>query len=112
MEKNRDIAILKSLGASAAQVMGIFVFGGLAIGLVGTLARRVARASGCLKALDAYKFITLPSSVYYIDTLPVKVEPVMLVVICITSLVISAVATIYPAWKASGVDPVESLRYE
>ncbi len=111
LEKNRDIATLMALGAGRRQVMGIFVVGGLAIGLVGTSLGALL-GIGLLKALDTYKFITLPSSVYYIDTLPVKFEPVMLAVICLTSLIISAAATIYPAWKASGVNPVESLRYE
>jgi lipoprotein-releasing system permease protein len=111
LEKNREIAALMALGAGRGQVMGIFMVGGLAIGLVGTSLGALL-GIGLLKALDTYKFITLPSSVYYIETLPVKFEPLMLAVICLSSLIISAAATIYPAWKASGVDPVVSLRYE
>jgi lipoprotein-releasing system permease protein len=111
LEKHRDIAVLKSFGAGRSQIMGIFMAEGMVIGLVGTLLGNLL-GLGVLRALDTYKFITLPSNVYYIDTLPVKLEPSMVAVISVMAVAISFLATLYPSWKAAGVDPVVTLRYE
>jgi lipoprotein-releasing system permease protein len=111
MEKQKDIAILKSMGATSSQILQIFVFGGLMIGTVGTLLGAILGWGACL-ALQRYQFISLPSSVYYIDTLPVEVEPGMVVAIVFAALLISLAATIYPAWKAARMDPIPALRYE
>jgi lipoprotein-releasing system permease protein len=73
MEKTRDIAILRAMGASARSVMSIFMLQGLLVGLVGTLAG-LASGLGICHLLAKYKFITLPSDVYYISKLPVQVE--------------------------------------
>lgn len=111
LEKHHDIAVIKSFGASRRQIMGIFMSQGLAIGLVGTFLGGLL-GMGVLQALEKYKFITLPANVYYIDTLPVRMEPMMIVVICVSAVLISFLATLYPSWKAAGVDPVVALRYE
>ncbi len=111
LEKHHDIAVLKSFGASYRQIMGIFMTEGLVIGMVGTLLGNLL-GLGVLKALDKYKFITLPSNVYYIDTLPVKMEPQMLVIISAAAMIISVAATIYPSWKAASLNPVAVMRYE
>jgi lipoprotein-releasing system permease protein len=111
LEKHRDIAVLKSFGSGRRQVMGIFMSQGLAIGLVGTALGNLLGV-GLLLALDRYKFIQLPGNVYYIDTLPVKMEPGLLLLITASAVLISFAATLYPSWKAAGVDPVVALRYE
>jgi len=111
IEKGKDIAILKSMGATPAQVRRVFVFGGFLIGSVGTLLGVVLGWGTCL-ALERYKFIPLPSSVYYIDTLPVEVDPGLVVLIAGAAMAISVLATLYPAWKASRLDPIPALRYE
>jgi lipoprotein-releasing system permease protein len=111
IEKGKDIAILKSMGATPAQVMRVFVFGGFLIGSVGTMLG-VALGWGACLALERYKFIPLPSSVYYIDTLPVEVDPLLVALIALAAMAISVLATLYPAWKASRLDPIPALRYE
>jgi lipoprotein-releasing system permease protein len=111
LEKHHDIAVLKSFGASRGQVMGIFMSQGLVIGLVGTFLGNLL-GLGVLTALDRFKIINLPSNVYYITTIPVRMEPLMLAVISVAAVMISFAATLYPSWKAAGVDPVITLRYE
>jgi len=111
MEKNKDIAILKSMGATARSIMRIFIFEGLIIGCVGTL---IGLGGGYVVCtlLAKYQFITLPSDVYYISRLPVKMNILDFVLVAVSSLGISFLATLYPSWQASRLDPAEALRYE
>ncbi|MFZ7111623.1 MAG: lipoprotein-releasing ABC transporter permease subunit [Desulfatiglandales bacterium] len=110
MEKGRDVAILRAMGASAKSIMAIFMFQGLLVGVVGTLAGLISGLGLC-HILDRYEF-PLPADVYYIPTLPVSVAPGDVLIVTVAAVVISFLATIYPAWHASRVDPVEALRYE
>lgn len=119
MEKGKDIAILKSLGATSGSIMKIFMIEGLVIGVTGTV---LGTALGLAAALnleriiqfieEVFNFKVLPPSIYYIDKFPSKVEPEMVVAIALISIGISFVATLYPSWQASRFDPVEGLRYE
>jgi len=119
MEKNKDIAILKSLGATSGSIMRIFMIEGIIIGLTGTL---LGTLLGVVAALNletivqfietVFQFKVLPPSIYYIDKFPSKVEPVFVAVIALISIGISFLATLYPSWQASRFDPVEGLRYE
>ncbi len=119
MEKTRDIAILKSMGATGASIMKIFVLEGLIIGVIGTL---VGVGSGLLVALnlgpiiDVVQKITgqnfFSKDIYYLDHFPSLVVPSDVVLISVTAVFISFLATLYPAWQASRMLPAEALRYE
>jgi len=111
MEKTRDIAILRAMGASAKSIMSIFMLQGLLVGLIGTMAG-LASGLGICHLLGKYKFISLPADVYYISTLPVRVEFVDVWLVALAAVFISFVATLYPAWYGSRLDPVEAIRYE
>ncbi len=108
MEKEKDIAILKSMGATSGVIMKIFFYQGLVIGVLGTFLG-VAGGLGLCELLSRYKFIELPSNVYPMNTLPIKVLPMDVTIIAISALVITLSATIYPSWKASRVKPAEVL---
>jgi len=110
MEKTKDIAILKAMGASAAQIMKIFVYEGLVIGLTGTFLGLFSGLTVC-KILARYHFIKLPD-VYPISTLPVEVVTRDVIMVAASAVIITLLATIYPSWQASRVDPATALRYE
>jgi lipoprotein-releasing system permease protein len=119
MEKNKDIAILKSMGATSRSIMKIFIFQGLIIGVIGT-------ALGCVTGLAValnlqkvsivvekiFRFKILPGDVYYLSELPSKVNYGDIVIIVIGTLFICFLSTIYPSLRASRTDPAEALRYE
>ncbi len=111
MEKTRDVAILRAMGASAKSIMSIFILQGILVGLAGTLAG-LASGLGICHLLGKYKFIDLDPSVYYIHTLPVQVESGDVWVVALAAVLISFLATIYPSWYASKLNPVEAIRYE
>jgi len=108
MEKSKDIAILKSMGASSGSIMKIFFLQGMVIAFAGT-GLGVAGGLGLCELLSRYQFIELPSNVYPMTTLPIKVLPMDVTIIAISSIVITLLATLYPSWKASSVQPAEVL---
>ncbi|MDP2105543.1 MAG: FtsX-like permease family protein, partial [Desulfobulbaceae bacterium] len=110
MEKNKDIAILKSMGARASQIMKIFIYEGLIIGISGTVAGVLGGVAVC-DVLRRYKFIKLPE-VYPISTLPVEVVPQDVLLISASAVLITLLATLYPSWQAAKIDPATALRYE
>jgi len=110
IEKTKDIAILKAMGATNRHIRRIFVFKGLVIGLVGTVLGEVLGYTLC-SVLKHYKFIELPSDIYYITTLPVQIESFYTVLIAFAAMIICYLATLYPAHQASRLNPVEALRY-
>jgi lipoprotein-releasing system permease protein len=111
MEKNKDIAILKSMGATARSIMRVFILEGLIIGVVGTALGLFGGYAIC-RILATYQFISLPRDVYYISHLPVKMSGMDFFLIALAALGISFLATLYPSWQASKLDPAEALRYE
>jgi lipoprotein-releasing system permease protein len=111
MEKNRDIAILKTMGASARSVTAIFMMQGLIIGIVGTT---VGAGVGYLLAfvLDRYKVIRVPIDVYQVSHVPFTVLPLDFALVVIAAVLVCFVATIYPSRQAARLDPAQALRYE
>jgi lipoprotein-releasing system permease protein len=118
-DKRGDIAILRTLGATPRQIMGIFMVQGTVIGVVGTFiggvlgifaALNVSDAIALLERLLGHKFLS--AEVYFIDYLPSQLMTEDVVMVCSAALVLSFLATLYPAWRAARTQPAEALRYE
>jgi lipoprotein-releasing system permease protein len=111
MEKTKDVAVLISMGARRRQIRGIFMFQGVLIGVIGTVAGLIL-GYGVAIAGAKYHFVALSSEVYSIDYLPFAPRLIDGVLVAAVALLISFVATLYPSWSAARVLPAEALRYE
>jgi len=111
MEKNREIGILKSLGATNRSIRRLFALEGLLIGGVGASAGVLLGLVIC-EILHRFPIIKLPGDVYYVDHLPVAVQPGMFALIAVGALVLAYLATLYPCWQAARLDPVAIIRAE
>ena len=111
MEKRRDIAVLRSMGASRGSIWRIFLLKGCVIGVAGTLLGSVLGFVICL-FIQEYQFIELPKDVFLVSTVPVKISGLYFVLVSLVSLIICLLASIYPARQAAKLDPVEIIRYE
>ena len=109
MEKTKDIAILKVMGATDKLIRKIFIINGLAIGTIGTFIGLMSGLSICF-LLQKYKFIELPDA-YPFSTIPVNLNPYDILIIAVSTIIICFIASVYPAIKASKLNPVEALRY-
>ena len=111
MEKTREIGILKSMGASSKSIMKIFMYEGLLVGIIGTtLGNIIGYSLGFLQL--HFHIITLPGDVYLISALPVVMRWVDFFAISSVSILLSLLASLYPAYRASKLVPVEAIRYE
>lgn len=119
MEKHRDIAILRSMGATSRSIMKIFILEGLIIGTVGTLLGTLLglllakNADPIIKGLERLLNVRIfDQSVYGMSQFPSVVNPTDVIAVVTVAMSISLLATVYPAWRASRMDPAEALRYE
>lgn len=118
-DKGRDIAILRTMGATKGSVMRVFLITGASIGVVGTIAGLVLGLIFCANIESIRQFVQWMSNrpifdptVYYLTRLPTDVDARETAMIVIMALALSVLATLYPSWRASKLDPVEALRYE
>jgi len=111
MEKSRDIAILRTMGAPARAIRRIFILQGLMIGLAGTLAGTVLGLTVCIVA-DRYKLLQLPGDVYQITHVPFRVQPLDVTFVVVAAILVCLLATIYPSRQAGRLDPAEALRHQ
>ncbi|MEO5656926.1 MAG: lipoprotein-releasing ABC transporter permease subunit [Nitrospiria bacterium] len=109
IEKSREIAILKAMGATRRAIMGIFMLDGLIIGGVGVV---IGIPLGYLVCWAIERFYTLPADVYYISHIPANIYPFDVALVAGSALLITFLATVYPSWQAGRLAPVEALRYE
>ncbi|HAT07945.1 MAG TPA: lipoprotein-releasing ABC transporter permease subunit [Rhodobiaceae bacterium] len=116
-DKGRDIAVLRSMGASRGMVMRIFLITGASIGVVGTLAGLAAGVLFCTYIEEIRQFLTwltganlFPAEIYFLERMPARIALADVVQIALMALVLSFLSTLYPAWRAASMEPVELLR--
>ncbi|WP_290804206.1 lipoprotein-releasing ABC transporter permease subunit [Aquidulcibacter sp.] len=116
--KGRDIAILRTMGASRASIMGVFMMSGASVGILATLAGAIGGALFCLNSGTIQKVVefvfgpVFNADIYFLSQIPAKVEWHEVITTALFAAIASVVATLPPSWRASKLDPVEALRYE
>lgn len=118
-DKGRDIAVLRTMGATRGAIMRIFFITGAAIGMLGTLAGFVLGTVVCLNIENIRQFLSrltetelFSPELYFLSRLPADMDPSEVTTVVLMALVLSFLATLYPAWRAARLDPVDALRYE
>jgi lipoprotein-releasing system permease protein len=118
-DKGREIGILRTMGATRGAIMRVFLITGASIGVVGTVAGCLAGILFCLRIEEIRRFVAYMTGVnvfdptfYYLSRMPVDLNWQTTVTIALIALTLSVLATLYPSWRASRLDPVEALRYE
>ena len=111
MHKRSQVSVLRALGMRKSDVRRLFVFHGVTIGAVGSLAGLLIGLGACL-LLKYFKLIALPEGIYYLKTLPVKYLPVEYLVICVAAMFCSMLASVYPSHSAAEQDPSRGMRFE
>jgi lipoprotein-releasing system permease protein len=118
-DKGRDIAVLRTMGATKGAVMRVFLITGASIGIVGTIAGFILGVVFCWNIETIKNFVSwitgatiFDPSIYYLTKLPAEIDPNETAGIVLMALALSVLATLYPSWRASKLDPVEALRYE
>jgi lipoprotein-releasing system permease protein len=111
MEKSRDIAILRTMGATSRVIRRIFVLQGIAIGLIGTTGGTIGGLIVCWVA-EKYRLVKLPEDVYQIPYLPFHVLPLDVAIVVVSAILVCFLATIYPSRQAGRLDPAEALRHQ
>lgn len=111
VEKTKDIGILKAIGSTRKSLLKIFIWEGLTVGIGGTT---LGTIFGAILSwlVEKYHFISIPGEIYFLDRLPARLEGRDFVLVALAALIVSFLATLYPAWKASQLEPVEAIRYE
>ena len=111
MEKNRDIGVLRAVGFSRRKISQLFLLEGGLVGFIGVgLGICLALAVGFLQI--RYGFFQIPAEIYFMSQLAVEFHPQQFITVGVFGFLLALAATVYPAWKASGVQPAEAVRYE
>jgi lipoprotein-releasing system permease protein len=118
-DKGRDIAVLRTVGATRGNIMRVFMISGASVGVTGTLVGFVIGTLFCLNIETLRQWLSelsgtqlFPPEVYFLSRMPAEINAMEVVSVVGMALGLSFVATLYPAWRAASLDPVEALRYE
>jgi lipoprotein-releasing system permease protein len=118
-DKARDIAILRTMGATSGAILRIFLMCGASVGILGTLIGFVLGVVFCANIEAIKNFVSrvtgtplFDPTVYYLESLPAKLDWHQVTTVLVMSIVLSLLATIYPSWRAAKIDPIEALRRE